>query len=65
MFAVGDKMIHSTVQKRNGTPWMAPGRYVVIAGYGKCSDVEYSSALMSFLLHSSGGLQFLWPTVSY
>lgn len=42
---------------------MAPGRYVVIVGYGKCSDVEYSSALMSFLLHSSGGLQFLWPRV--
>ena len=43
---------------------MAPCRYVVIVGYGKCSDVEeYSSALMSFLLHSSGGLQFLRPRV--
>lgn len=63
MFAVGDKMIHSTVQKRNRTSWMAPGRYVVIVGYGKCPDVEYSSALMSFLLHSRGGLQFLRPRV--
>lgn len=63
MFAVGDKMIHSTGKKRNRTSWMAPGRYVVTVGYGKCSDVEYSSVLMSFLLHSSGGLQFLQPRV--
>lgn len=59
-------MIHSTGQKRNmyGTSCMAPGRYMVSGGYGQSSDVEeYSSSLMSFLLHSSGRLQFLWPRV--